>query len=279
MKTASRRRRCSSTSTRCRSVAIAYRRQRARIGALARMSDVAADAQVRAALPMSVMALEASASPQLRNMASMGGNVLQRTRCPYLRDVATPCNKREPGSGCGAIGGVNREQAVLGTSEQCIATHASDRGRRARGPGRDAARLGAAGRAGDGFCGVLSAARVDAARRKRACDRRTHHRHYDSVAEPSLRYSTYLKVRDRAQFDFALASAAVALRSMAAPCAMRASHSAASRRFHGAALRRNAPSSGAPQPAHRSSRPRRSPCAGHADTAKMILRYRWLVPR
>jgi len=70
------------------------------IGALARLSDVAADAQVRAAFPMVAIALEQSASPQLRNMASIGGNVLQRTRCPYFRDLATACNKRAPGTGC-----------------------------------------------------------------------------------------------------------------------------------------------------------------------------------
>ena len=92
------------------------------LGALARMSDVAAHALVRQAFPMVALALEQSASPQLRNMASMGGNLLQRTRCPYFRDVATACNKRVPGSGCGAIGGENRMQAVLGASEHCIAT-------------------------------------------------------------------------------------------------------------------------------------------------------------
>ena len=96
------------------------------IGALARMSDVASDAGVRELFPMLASALEQSASPQLRNMASIGGNLMQRTRCPYFRDVATPCNKRSPGSGCGAIGGVNRSEAVLGTSSACIATHPSD---------------------------------------------------------------------------------------------------------------------------------------------------------
>ena len=90
------------------------------------MSDVAASPAVQKAFPAIAIALQESASPQLRNMASMSGNVLQRTRCPYFRDVATPCNKRNPGSGCGAIGGVNRMQAVLGTSSHCIATHASD---------------------------------------------------------------------------------------------------------------------------------------------------------
>ena len=96
------------------------------LGALARMSHVARDPHVRARLPFVASALDQSASPQLRNMASMGGNLLQRTRCPYFRDVATRCNKREPGSGCDALQGVNRMQAVLGTSDSCIATHPSD---------------------------------------------------------------------------------------------------------------------------------------------------------
>ena len=97
-----------------------------RVGALARMSDVAQHPAVRALVPFVAIALEQSASPQLRKMASIGGNLLQRTRCPYFRDVATACNKRVPGSGCDARNGENRREAVLGTSEYCIATYASD---------------------------------------------------------------------------------------------------------------------------------------------------------
>lgn len=96
------------------------------IGALERMSDVARDQAVRTRYPVISQALELSASPQLRNMASMGGNLLQRTRCGYFRDLTTPCNKREPGSGCAALTGHNRTHAVLGTSETCVATHPSD---------------------------------------------------------------------------------------------------------------------------------------------------------
>ncbi|PUB31968.1 xanthine dehydrogenase YagS FAD-binding subunit [Promicromonospora sp. AC04] len=96
------------------------------IGALERMSDVAAHPAVRQHYPMIAQALELSASAQLRNMASIGGNLLQRTRCGYFRDVTTPCNKREPGSGCSALDGINRGHAVLGTSDACIATHPSD---------------------------------------------------------------------------------------------------------------------------------------------------------
>src|ERR1700728_435327 len=87
---------------------------------------VAENESVRTHLPLVAIALEQSASPQLRNMASIGGNLLQRTRCPYFRDVATACNKRVPGSGCDALEGENRRDAVLGTSAHCIATHASD---------------------------------------------------------------------------------------------------------------------------------------------------------
>src|SRR5580765_624236 len=93
-----------------------------RIGALERMGDVAGHPGV---YPMISRALLLSASQQLRNMASIGGNLLQRTRCTYFRDVATPCNKRDPGSGCPAISGANRMHALLGTSDSCVATHAS----------------------------------------------------------------------------------------------------------------------------------------------------------
>ncbi|MFD0066129.1 FAD binding domain-containing protein [Streptomyces sp. NPDC056637] len=97
-----------------------------RIGAQAANSDVAADARVRTRYPVLSEALVAGASGQLRNKASTGGNLLQRTRCPYFYDTAAGCNKREPGSGCSAVGGFNRIHAVLGVSDSCIATHPSD---------------------------------------------------------------------------------------------------------------------------------------------------------
>src|SRR5258708_9410739 len=97
-----------------------------RIGALEKMSDVAEHPEVVANYPVISQALLKSASPQLRNMASMGGNLLQRTRCGYFRDVSTSCNKRQPGSGCPAIDGWNRAHALLGTSSACVATHPSD---------------------------------------------------------------------------------------------------------------------------------------------------------
>ncbi|MBE1587963.1 FAD binding domain-containing protein [Nonomuraea angiospora] len=97
-----------------------------RIGALVRNSALAADRRVRARYPVLSQAVLAGASPQLRNMATVGGNLLQRTRCNYFYDQAHACNKREPGSGCAALGGFNRGHAVLGVSESCIATHPSD---------------------------------------------------------------------------------------------------------------------------------------------------------
>jgi xanthine dehydrogenase YagS FAD-binding subunit len=97
-----------------------------RIGAQAANSDVAADARVRTRYPVLSQALLSGASGQLRNKASIGGNLLQRTRCPYFYDTAAACNKRDPGSGCSAIGGFNRIHAVIGVSDSCIATHPSD---------------------------------------------------------------------------------------------------------------------------------------------------------
>jgi xanthine dehydrogenase YagS FAD-binding subunit len=97
-----------------------------RIGALATASAVAADARVRASYPVLAEALLAGASPQLRNKATTAGNLLQRTRCAYFYDTAKPCNKREPGAGCAAMGGLNRMSAILGASEACIAVHPSD---------------------------------------------------------------------------------------------------------------------------------------------------------
>ncbi|MDB5453399.1 MAG: aerobic-type carbon monoxide dehydrogenase, middle subunit CoxM/CutM-like protein [Caulobacteraceae bacterium] len=97
-----------------------------RIGAMATNSQAAADGRVRALYPLLVQAIVAGGSPQLRNKASVGGNLLQRTRCAYFYDTTKPCNKRAPGSGCGALEGLNRNSAILGASEACIATHPSD---------------------------------------------------------------------------------------------------------------------------------------------------------
>ncbi len=97
-----------------------------RIGAAASNSAVAADPQVRALYPVLSQAIVAGGSPQLRNKASVGGNLLQRTRCAYFYDTTKPCNKRAPGSGCSALGGLNRNAAIFGATRACIATHTSD---------------------------------------------------------------------------------------------------------------------------------------------------------
>jgi xanthine dehydrogenase YagS FAD-binding subunit len=97
-----------------------------RIGALVRNSDLAADRTIRSRYPLLAQALLAGASGQLRNLATTGGNLLQRTRCVYFQDTSKPCNKRVPGSGCSARQGHHRDLAILGTSQACIATHPSD---------------------------------------------------------------------------------------------------------------------------------------------------------
>lgn len=97
-----------------------------RIGAMVRNSTIASDATILAKYPLLAKAVLAGASPQIRNMASAGGNLLQRTRCPYFYDITTPCNKRKPGSGCSALHGENRMSAIIGYSEQCVAVHPSD---------------------------------------------------------------------------------------------------------------------------------------------------------
>ncbi len=180
------------------------------IGALARLSDVAAHPSVRQHLPLVAIALEQSASPQLRNMATIGGNLLQRTRCPYFRDTAEPCNKRRPHSGCGAMDGENRREAVLGTSDSCIATHPSDL---AVALAALDANIRVTGLSGDRDIAMHDFYRLpgDTPHLENALQPGEL---IVAVSVPLLPYaarSTYLKVRDRAQYDFALASAAVAL--------------------------------------------------------------------
>ncbi len=96
------------------------------IGALALNSEVAENTRIKELFPLLSMALNAGASPQLRNMATVGGNMMQRTRCGYFYDTTMPCNKRQPGTGCGAMEGINRMHAIFGASDQCIAVHPSD---------------------------------------------------------------------------------------------------------------------------------------------------------
>jgi xanthine dehydrogenase YagS FAD-binding subunit len=182
-----------------------------RIGALARMSEVAADMEVRRRFPVIVESLLFAASGQLRNMASIGGNLMQRTRCAYFRDDdAPPCNKRSPGSGCSARHGLNRNHAIFGWSDACVATHPSDvavalaaldaivrvrgsAGERSisfadfhRLPGSTPERDTVLGR-GDLIVAVEVPARIEG------------------------RASHYLKLRDRESYEFALVSVAAAV--------------------------------------------------------------------
>jgi len=185
--------------------------KRVRIGALARNSDVAEHELIKTRYPMLSQALLSGASPQLRNMATVGGNLLQRTRCYYFYDPAFPaCNKRKPGTGCGALDGYNRIHAIFGQSEQCIATHPSD------------------------MCVALAAldaiVRVRGSNGEREIAFGDFHRlpgdtpqrdtnlaldelivAVDLPAMPFATRSHYLKVRDRASYAFALVSVAAAL--------------------------------------------------------------------
>ncbi|WP_194819958.1 xanthine dehydrogenase family protein subunit M [Nocardia sp. XZ_19_385] len=181
-----------------------------RIGAGVRNSDLAAHPLVRSRYPALSRALLAGASGQLRNLATTGGNLLQRTRCPYFQDVTTPCNKRDPGTGCSAIGGYLRYHAIFGASEECVATHPSD--------------MAVALAMLDARVVVHN---VDGARRIPLADFYrlpgdrpdqdtvlTHGQLITAVelpAPPPAAQSTYRKVRDRASFAFALVSVAAEL--------------------------------------------------------------------
>lgn len=179
------------------------------IGALVRNADLAYHPAVQARYQVLAEAILAGASPQIRNLATTGGNLLQRTRCPYFRDIAEPaCNKRSPGSGCAAIGGFTRSHAILGTSDKCIASNPSD--------------MNVA------MASLDAVVRVQGPKGARAVPFIEFHTlpgdhpERESVLEPGelvthvevpapLPRSHYLKIRDRAAFAFALASAAVAL--------------------------------------------------------------------
>jgi len=182
-----------------------------RIGALARNSDVAEHALIRERYPVLSQALLAGASPQLRNMATVGGNLMQRTRCYYFYDPAFPqCNKRQPGSGCGALDGFNRIHAILGQSEQCIATNPSDMN-------VALAALDAVVQV-QGAKGTRSIAIADFHRLPGNTPNIDTNLQADelitAVDLPAIPFATrshYLKVRDRASYAFALVSVAAAL--------------------------------------------------------------------
>jgi len=181
-----------------------------RIGALVRNADLAHNEAVRVRFPVLSQALLAGASGQVRNMATTAGNLLQRTRCSYFRDTATPCNKREPGSGCSAIDGYNRMHAVLGTSASCIATNPSDM---AVALVALDARVRILGSASERVIALAELHRLPGDHPERENTLEPGEL-ITAVEVPPLSFasrSLYLKVRDRASFAFALASAAVAL--------------------------------------------------------------------
>jgi xanthine dehydrogenase YagS FAD-binding subunit len=182
----------------------------ARIGAMVRNSDLAHDPTVATRFPVLSQALLSGASPQLRNVATTGGNLMQRTRCYYFRDAAYACNKRQPGAGCAAIDGYNRIHAVLGGSDQCIATHPSD--------------MAVALVALDAVVHIQGSAgeRTVPVGEFHLLPGQTPH--LETVVQPGelityvtvpnspfAAHSAYVKLRDRASYEFALASAAAAL--------------------------------------------------------------------
>ncbi|MEU0342396.1 xanthine dehydrogenase family protein subunit M [Streptomyces bobili] len=181
-----------------------------RVGALVTMSEAAAHAKVRTLYPVVSEALELSASAQLRNMATIGGNIMQRTRCTYFRDVTADCNKREPGSGCAALHGVNRTHAILGTSDACVATHPSDAAVALAALEARVHLLGPGGTRQVPFADFLL--RPDSTpQREQALRKGELITAVEIPALPRPLRSGYLKVRDRQSYEFALTSAAVAL--------------------------------------------------------------------
>jgi xanthine dehydrogenase YagS FAD-binding subunit len=181
------------------------------LGALVRMAEAAEHPAIRQQYPVIAQSLQLAASQQLRNMASLGGNVLQRTRCTYFRDVSyTACNKRNPGSGCAALEGFNRMHAVLGVSEHCIATYPGDFGQALIALDAEVDLVGPGGKRTIPFATLHR-------RPGDTPDQETNLRPGELIVSftvpvaPWARRSLYLKVRDRQSYEFALASAAVAL--------------------------------------------------------------------
>jgi xanthine dehydrogenase YagS FAD-binding subunit len=181
-----------------------------RIGATVRNSDLAYDPKVIARYPALSQAILAGASPQLRNAATTAGNLLQRTRCYYFRDGISPCNKRDPGAGCSAIGGFNRIHAILGTSEKCIATHPSD---------MDVAMTAfeavvvVQGKSGERRIPVSDfyVAYGDDPAKENTLNPGELITSVELPLTPWFAQSHYLKARDRSSYEFALSSAAVAV--------------------------------------------------------------------
>ncbi|WP_230194138.1 FAD binding domain-containing protein [Streptomyces coriariae] len=181
-----------------------------RIGALVRMAEAAAHPKVRVLYPVISEALELSASAQLRNMATIGGNIMQRTRCTYFRDVTAACNKREPGSGCAALHGYNRSHAILGTSDACVATHPSDVAVAFAALEATVHVLGQDGERRIAFADFLLRP-GSTPNREQALRKGELITAVEIPALPRPLKCGYLKVRDRQSYEFALTSAAVAL--------------------------------------------------------------------
>jgi xanthine dehydrogenase YagS FAD-binding subunit len=182
-----------------------------RIGALVSMADAADHSLIAENYPLVVQSLKLAASQQIRNMASMAGNLLQRTRCTYFRDISYErCNKRNPGSGCSALEGVNRMHAILGTSDDCVATYPGDFAQALIALGGHVETTGTAGTRRIPF-EDLHRPVTDGPHRETVL---RHEEIITAIVLPpgNYRRSLYLKVRDRESYEFAVASAAVALK-------------------------------------------------------------------
>jgi xanthine dehydrogenase YagS FAD-binding subunit len=184
---------------------------RLRLGASVRMAEAEVHSELRRQLPMLTQSLALAASTQIRHMASLGGNVLQRTRCPYFRDVSwAACNKRNPGSGCAALEGFNRSHAVLGTSDACIATYPGDFAQALIAMDAIVDVVGRGGRRQIPFADLhVAPGRTPNVETTLAPDDLI--LGFEMPIEPWFSRSLYLKIRDRESYEFALASAAVAL--------------------------------------------------------------------
>ena len=181
-----------------------------RIGAAVRNSDLAADRTVRERWPLVALALLSGASGQLRNVATVGGNLLQRTRCAYFQDVSKPCNKRRPGSGCPAREGDHRNLAILGHSPACVATHPSDMAVAMAAVGAEVRVVGAGGERTIPLPG-LHRLPGDEPQRDTVLEPGELITAVDLAPLPAGSRSTYRKVRDRASFAFAVVSIAAAV--------------------------------------------------------------------